>query len=94
MHGSDARMRVSSVMRPGIVQRHVEVGADEDALAGDAPLRDEVLEAEDVHGSFSVGEAAASDARAAAYQPRSSFSGSSTAMPVRIVPRMPRRQKK
>jgi hypothetical protein len=37
MQGSEARMRVSSVMLPAVVLRHVEVGADEDALARALP---------------------------------------------------------
>jgi hypothetical protein len=33
MQGTLARMRVSSVMAPAVVLRHVEVGADEHAFA-------------------------------------------------------------
>ena len=35
MPGTDARMRVSSVIVAGVVLRHVEVGADEDPLAAE-----------------------------------------------------------
>ena len=42
-------MRVSSVMRAGVVLRHVQVGADEDALAGDLAGGDQIGEADDVH---------------------------------------------
>jgi hypothetical protein len=33
-----------------VVLRHVEVGTDEDALAGSLALRTEIGEADDVHG--------------------------------------------
>jgi hypothetical protein len=38
MAGTLARTRVSSVMRPAVVLRHVQVGADEDTFAGHASL--------------------------------------------------------
>ena len=50
MQGTEARMRVSSVMWPRVVLRHVEVGADEDALAGNFALGAQIGETEDVHG--------------------------------------------
>ena len=52
MQGIEARMRVSSVMSAGVVLRHVQVGADEDALAGGLALGHEIVEAEDVHGGW------------------------------------------
>ena len=52
MHGTEARMRVSSVMRPASSCGHVQVGTDEDALAGDAALGDEVGEAKDFHDAI------------------------------------------
>ena len=66
----------------GVVLRYVEVGADEDALAGDAALGDEVGKSKDVHGRNSR-----------SHQPRPSLSQSNTAVPLTMVPRMPRRQK-
>jgi hypothetical protein len=36
----------------GVVLRHVEVGPDEDPLAGDAALGDEVGEAQEVHAAI------------------------------------------
>ena len=50
MQGMEARMRVSSVMVAGIVLRDVEVGTDENALAGGLALGAQVGEAENVHG--------------------------------------------
>ena len=38
MPGTDARIRESSVIVAGVVLRHVQVGADEDALAGDVDV--------------------------------------------------------
>ena len=47
--GADARVFGDVA---GVILRHVEVGADEDALAGDAALGDEVGESKDIHGAI------------------------------------------
>ena len=51
MAGAEARMRVSSVILPAIVLRHVQIGADEDALASEGVLVDQVLQTGEVQNS-------------------------------------------
>jgi hypothetical protein len=53
MAGTLARTRVSSVMRPAVVLRHVQVGADEDPFASHATLCNQVRQTKHVHDGLS-----------------------------------------
>ena len=47
--GTEARMRVSSVIRPCVVERNVEVGADEHAAPGECALLRQRGERQNMH---------------------------------------------